>query len=142
MSWFLKLSQRVTQGEVLITSLIPKMITRIQKLYDEWDQSGEFGDPELGFGGICQDFAEIIADVINEVYEAHTVSQTMGDQHVYVVARMPDGVYYVDIPPNVYETGGGYTWKKIEGVKFEPGDFIIDRLSSDPNRFDEFTGEY
>ncbi len=114
-----------------------------QKVYDEWDQSDEEGgDPELGFGGICQDIAEGISGKLNEMgVDATTVSATIGDQHVWVVAKLNDGVYSIDIPPGVYESGGGYNWQKLPGVQFSKDHIVVDRLSSNPDDFDQYTEE-
>ena len=43
-----------------------------------------------------------------------------GDEHAWVTAQLGDEAYGVDIPPSVYETGGGYSWKKKRGAKFPP----------------------
>jgi hypothetical protein len=37
------------------------------------------------------------------------------------------GLYDIDIPPEEYETGGGYTWRKIPNVKFTPQQVIVHR---------------
>lgn len=34
----------------------------------------------------------------------------------------------MDIPPRVYETGGGYSWKKIPDVVFKSDDIVIDNI--------------
>lgn len=144
-SWCKILKPAQVNSISLITSLIPAMISQIQTEYNAWDQSDpEFGDPDLGFGGICQNFAEIIADTLNSNgFEAATVSNNgMGEQHVYAIVKMPDGVYDVDIPYCVYETGGGYNWKKKQGVQFSIDDFYISKISPDPNDFEEMVADY
>jgi hypothetical protein len=95
-----------------------------QRIYDEWDQSHPDGDPDLGFGGICQDIAEAISDVVSSLgFNAGTMSAQCGEQHVWCIAynETEQGYegYHVDISPNVYETGGGYNWKKIQEVVFD-----------------------
>ena len=121
-----------------IMSLRPQLAKAAQKVYDEWDQSGEDGDPELGFGGICQDIAEAIADVLNHHdIEAGTVSQSIGEQHVYTIAKLDDGVFEIDIHPYTYERGAGYTWKKVPGVKFKPEDISITLIDDDPKKYEE-----
>jgi hypothetical protein len=111
-----------------------------QKEYDEWDASDEEeGDAEVGFGGICHLIAEAMVDVlISDGYDAITVdSQGVGDQHVWCVVKAEEGCYEIDIPPSVYETGGGYNWKKKDGIKFTPPDLVVHRLSSDPEDFSQ-----
>jgi len=121
-----------------LISLRSQLAQAAQKVYDEWDQSGEDGDPELGFGGICQDVAEAIAGVLDKHgIESGTVSQQQGDQHVYAIAKTSEGVFEVDIHPYTYESGAGYHWKKKPGIKFTPEDILISLIDEDPKKFEE-----
>jgi hypothetical protein len=98
-----------------ITAWKPTMCRFAQHIYDEWDQSDkENGDPELGFGGICDLIAEQICHVLGQVDVACVSwnSEGIGENHTSVIANLADGVFEVDIPPHVYENGGGYTWYK------------------------------
>jgi len=66
-----------------------------QKIYDEWDEDKT---EELGGGGICQDIADAIADVLNHHgIETGTVSQSIGDQHVYAIAKVEEGVLMIPL---------------------------------------------
>jgi hypothetical protein len=124
-------------------SLKSRLALSAQKVYDEWAQDENGYCDMLGEGGICQDIADAMADVlINNGIECGTVSQESGEQHVYVVARTEDGVYNVDIPPYLYETGGGYCWKKIPDVEFDERYLVINRLSSDPDEYYDYIGEF
>jgi hypothetical protein len=124
-------------------SLKSKLAHSAQEVYDEWEQDENGYCDILGEGGICQDIADAIADVLsNNGIECSTVSQVSGEQHVYVVARTEDGVYNVDIPPYLYETGGGYCWKKIPDVEFDERYLVINRLSSDPDEYYDYIGEF
>jgi hypothetical protein len=125
------------KGEQEIRRHTGDLLRAAQKEYDEWDDDRrEF---ELGEGGICQDIAEAMAGVlIDKDIEASTVSASVGDQHVWVVAKLADGVYTVDIPPSVYERGGGYRWEKIEDVEFKPGHIEVDLLDDDPEKYEEY----
>ena len=49
-----------------VRPLVPQLIAAAQQEYDVWDQSGEDGDPELGFGGICQNIAEAMSGILSE----------------------------------------------------------------------------
>lgn len=123
-----------------IRPLLPALASAAQRAYDEWDQNDEGIDEVLGPGGVCQDVAENMADVlVSKGIEAQTVSAAVGDQHVYVVVQLPDGVYTVDIPPGVYEAGAGYNWRKIPGVRFEPGYVVVDKLDDDPGKYGEYS---
>lgn len=124
-------------------SLKSKLALSAQKVYDEWEQDENGYCDMLGEGGICQDIADAMADVLlNNGIECSTVSQLSGEQHVYVVARTEDGVYNVDIPPYLYETGGGYNWKKIPDVEFDERYIVINRLSSDPDEYYDYIGDF
>ena len=48
-----------------------------------------------------------------------------GDEHAYIIVFNDTEAYEVDIPPGVYETGRGYSWKKIEGARIEPENVVI-----------------
>jgi hypothetical protein len=104
-----------------LLSLRKDFIISAQKVYDEWDQDEEGYDEEYGSGGICDDIADSMCDVINEKtnygcfhlyneYDCHT--------SIYVYDESNKLLYNVDIPPYVYETGYGYTWKKNKNISF------------------------
>lgn len=105
------------------------MAAAAQHAYDQWKQDENGMDEELGSGGICQDIAEAIADVIstNTRYEASTVSAQCGEQHVWCIAYTKKEAFSVDIPYSSYEKGGGYTWKKIPDVRFDDSHITFDR---------------
>ena len=124
-------------------SLKSKLAHSAQKVYDEWEQDENGYCDILGEGGICQDIADAMAGVLsNNGIECSTVSQSSGEQHVYVVARTEDGVYRVDIPPYLYETGGGYNWKKIPDVEFDERYIDIDGLTSDPDEYYDYIEDF
>jgi hypothetical protein len=98
-----------------------------QEMYDQWEQDEDGLDEMLGSGGICQDVADNMAGVLNElgVEELAIVSSEVGDQHVWVQAVLDGVVHDVDIPPSVYETGSGYNWKKRPGVKITSEHVVV-----------------
>lgn len=123
--------------------LLPEIIKVSQGVYDSWAQDSDGMDEELGCGGICQDIAGDICGLLSERgFECSTVSQEIGEQHVYTVVKLEEGVYEVDIPPYVYESGGGYNWRKIPNVSFNQDHVIINRLDGDPESFENYAGEY
>lgn len=127
----------VISGQGLRKQYAAKLADVAQKVYDDWDESNI---DEFAGGGICHLIAEDIASELNtNGIEATTVSSEIGEQHVWVVAKLEDGVYNIDIPPGVYERGGGYTWSKIEGVRFSQEDIIIERIDGDPESFSNYT---
>lgn len=110
-----------------LKALREAMAAAAQEEYDAWDQSGEYGDEEVGGGGICDLIADKIASVLSDKLENVDFREggQDGDDHAYNYVRVGDEAFGVDIPPQVYETGGGYNWKKKPDVKFEPEDVDI-----------------
>lgn len=105
-----------------LMALRPHLAHAAQQVYDQWDASDEeFGDPEVGFGGICQDISCAVSDVLAQhgIGTRELDAQT-GEQHVWTFAHDGENGYHVDIHPGHYETGGGYNWQKIPGVQFTP----------------------
>lgn len=122
-----------------LKTLRPQIAAAAQRVYNDWAQDEEGFDEELGEGGICHLIADEVAGLLSqEGFDAATVSAQVGDQHVWVVVKTDSGVYLVDIPPSVYETGGGYRWRKRPGVEFAVDDVVIERESSDPDDFERF----
>ena len=115
-------------GQKLL-QLRPQLAQAAQRVYDEWEQDEEGMDIELGVGGICQNIAEAMASVLAENgIECQTVDGNgVGEQHVWVIAynRQTNEVYDVNIPPNVYEQGSMYTWKKLPDIQFSPNHVSI-----------------
>jgi hypothetical protein len=110
-----------------LLSLRADMARAAQAVYDAWDQSDPDADEYAG-GGICQDIAAAIADVIAVSLPdaiSGTVSACVGEQHVWCVAYQGDEGYDVDIPYALYERGGGYSWTKVPGVEFTADDVSV-----------------
>ena len=130
------------KDENFLLSLKEALAKAAQKVYDEWQQDEDGQCDYLGAGGICQDIAEAMCSILTDNnIECASVSQVTDEQHVYVVAKINDGVYNVDIPPHLYETGGGYCWKKIPHVEFDKRYVVINCLSCDPNDYYDYIGD-
>lgn len=126
----------------ILKSISSEIANVAQKIYDEWQQDEEGNDEEYGGGGICHDIADAIVEVLsNHNIEAHSVSQTIGEVHVYTVAKFQEGVYSIDIPPSIYESGYAYTWKKKPNIKFDSSHIAVDLIDKNPNSFEEYLGE-
>jgi hypothetical protein len=109
-----------------------------QLQYNKWQQDAEGYDDELGHGGICHLIADDMASVLYQHKIPCTTVSDMMEVHVYVVAQCRDGVFEVNIPYRIYETGGGYTWKKIAGVKFDADDVQIGKLDGRPSNMFQY----
>lgn len=129
-----------TPSVKVLKSLHQKIIKAVQQVYDLWEQDEDEGDPELGFGGICDLIAEEIISVLDKsnIEAVSMNSEGMGENHTWVVAKFREGVFMIDIPPEVYESGGGYFWKKKKGVNFHPEMISLEKIRSDPEEFYEF----
>lgn len=133
------------RGMRQLLNVAPMLAKASQRIYDKWDASADDdGDPEVGFGGICHLIAEDVAHLIAKHVKSSTpVTVTSNyEQHVYVVVRMPDGVYKVDIPYDLYETGSMFTWKKIQGVVFNKDFVTVEQLSAKPSDMRNFVDEW
>ncbi len=97
-----------------------------QNVYDEWEQDENGEDFELGTGGICDRIADAFCGVLADEYPTATTS-IYGDGHAYAYVKRGVHVYCIDLPAHVYETGGGYVWKKIPDVTIEASDIYISR---------------
>jgi len=129
-------SVKVITGEVLTN-----IVDAAQKQYNEWNQNADGVDEELGTGGICHLIADELASIISDNgVECSTVSSSH-EQHVYLVCQFREGVYEIDIPYGVYETGGGYNWKKLPNVIFDKSHVVVNKLDNDPNEFNNYTNE-
>lgn len=99
-----------------------------QVVYDAWDQDAEGVDEEYGVGGICDDVADAIVDVLDHAGIEAVSRHDDSSNHTAAYAKLPDGVYYVDIPFRVYETGSFYCYKKRPDVTFDADDVVVDKV--------------
>ena len=124
-----------------LQSLAPDLAEAAREVHAGWEQVDGL-DPDLGVGGICQDVAAAMCGVLDQHgFEAMTFHTTVGENHVFVVALAADGVYTVDIPPSVYESGSGFVWRKKEGAVFDASAVVIERIG-DPLPKEEFMETY
>lgn len=147
--WFLEDQQRLLpfMGQEFeapsvntLNPLLPRLAAAAQGVYDAWAQDDEGFDDEYGGGGICHDIAEAMCQVLGSAnIDSFSYHSTVGENHVWVIAKFREGVYSIDIPPSEYETGGGYTWKKIQGVRFTPQSIYVSQVSADPAEFDQYS---
>ena len=125
----------------LKSKIVLKIIEGAQRIYDEWDQNEDGIDEVYGGGGVCDE----IADEICEAVQAHTNLEASAmyneyDTHTSVYAWDTDlkKLFHIDIPPEVYETGYGYSWRKNKDITFSPSDLLVEDISEEwSNFFDE-----
>lgn len=139
-----------------LKELKPLLAAKAQEIYDEWDEDNI---DEYAGGGICHYIADGFVEILNEKFP-NLISFTISDSfEVHVYAAIADisedklenedseidgtYVYNVDIHHSVYETGGGYSWKKIPNVEFLPEDVSIYKNWADlENIRTMWSGEY
>ena len=106
-------------------------------MLDEWEQDEEGFDEILGGGGACDAISGAFEDALHFTYvdaSGHEMSPSFmdggqpGDDHAWLIVYDDYEAVAVDIPPYVYERGGGYSWRKIPGVKIRPSDIVIEPL--------------
>lgn len=118
-----------------LKQLRPQMAEAAQRIYDSWDQTDEFQDG----GGICDEIAEAISGIVASSINSDLIDISEyghdGDDHAAIIVSAmdlntgrPTERYLVDIPYDLYETGGGYNWTKIPDVIFMPQNVVIQRI--------------
>ena len=123
-----------------LEALRSKFCAAAQQVYDSWHQNEQGWSEDVADGGVCHYIAEAICEVLGEHgIDSTSFSFSIGEVHVTAVADINGAAYMVDIPARVYETGGGYTWRKIPGVVFEPNDIHIESMGED---FEDYLQEY
>jgi hypothetical protein len=106
----------------IISSLKPQLAQAAQSVYDAWDQNEDGIDEMYGGGGICDDIAREMCNVIGKNNLGSFYLYNEHDYHtsIYVYSNETKECYNVDISPYFYEEGAAYTWKKIPDVEFIP----------------------
>jgi len=100
-----------------LRALRPEIAQRAQIVYDNWVEDEG--------GGICDEIADAISSVLAHEGIETTEGGHDGDDHAFVIAYDEVSSFAVDVPPQTYEIGGGYSWTKIPDVVFSPNDVII-----------------
>ena len=99
-----------------------------QSVVDEWVQDKDGMDNVYGAGGPCDEIARAIGSILaGKGYDIDDGGQE-GDDHAFVIASRDSRSFIVDIPSQVYETGGGYVWRKREGISILPQYVIIEEI--------------
>jgi len=110
-----------------LEALRPALVTAAQAVVDEWQQDDEGIDEEFGEGGACDAVAQAMAGVLGSIDTMEGGQD--GADHAYLIAYDDAEAFVVDIPPGVYERGGGYSWRKIPDAQITEGDIVIERIN-------------
>lgn len=109
----------------LLLPILPKLTAAAQEVYDNWIQDAEGLDPELGTGGICDRISNALSSVLAGAHLESEEAGQEGDDHSFLLVKTKGESFFLDLPSYLYETGGGYRWKKRPNVRFSPQDFVI-----------------
>ncbi len=113
-----------------LMQLRPQLVKAAQEVYDEWSQDDDGVDEVHGGGGICDAISRAFSGILVDVPGIDiTDGGQDGDDHAYVIVYTSTEAYAIDIPPSVYERGGGYSWTKIPNVTFRPEHIVIEPVS-------------
>ena len=110
-----------------LLSLRSKLAEAAQSVLDKWHQDDDGYDEEFGEGGACDAISREMSEVVylNIGNVQITDGGQDGDDHAFIIVYDESEAWAVDIPPSVYETGGGYKWRKIPDARVDPEDIII-----------------
>jgi hypothetical protein len=111
-----------------LLSLRGEMAAAAQTVLDAWEQDEEGYDEEFGSGGACDAIQRAMSDVLSKLDVSITEGGQPGDDHAYLIVYNDNEAYEVDIPPHVYERGGGYSWKKIPNVQLTPEHVVVQEI--------------
>ena len=142
-----KLNEAINPNSKLfqtINTLKKDLINAAQKVYNQWEQDEEGHDEHYGSGGICDDIAEEMCNVISNKTKYccfHLYNEYDCHTSIYVYDTENKEIYNIDIPPYVYEQGNAYTWKKIPDVQFFERNVTIENRSYDYDDFIDEDGE-
>lgn len=123
-----------TVGELFrrLDAVRSQFAVRAQEIYDQWEQDENGEDFTYGTGGICDAIVNnFTAVVVNAPWATDDVrcldGGQDGDDHAWLIVvddSLQEAVG-VDIPPGVYEVGGGYTWTKLPQVRFNASHVMV-----------------
>lgn len=110
-----------------LLALRPQMASAAQAVLDDWTQDEDGYDEELGGGGACDRVSDAMRDVVAEAHPELEFQEggQDGDDHAFFIAYDTDEAFAVDVHPSVYETGGGYSWRKVDGAEVGAGDVAV-----------------
>lgn len=118
------------QADLTHPELHADIAQRANGVLADWTQDEDGYDDVFGAGGVCDQISEQISGAIVERYDDIGIIDggQDGDDHAYPIAYRNGAAFAVDIPPSVYETGGGYSWQKIPGATIEPSDVVVEEV--------------
>lgn len=120
-----------------LNPLLPGLVRSAQEVYDAWEQDEEGFSEEYAGGGICDDVADSMADVMGRAGFIVRTRHYPEDNHTVVWWLFEDQIYEVDIPFRIYERGSFYRYVKVQDVQLTPDDVTVLHVSDEPDEFEE-----
>lgn len=118
------------------------LIKAAQEQLDGWEQDEDGVDEVLGTGGCCGLIADAISGELSSLgFDTARMGTDFDGGHEFLAVNTADGVFVVDIPARVYETGYGYVWTKRPGVVLTAEDLTLDKIAG-PLSESEFAETY
>lgn len=113
-----------------IQALRGELAAAAQSELDTWVINEAGYDEEFGYGGACDAISRKMGDVLAGQLENTEVTDggQDGDDHAYLLCLRANESVVVDIPPSLYEVGGGYSWRKRVGVRLEAQDVLVEEI--------------
>ena len=130
-----------TQLKASIERVVPQLLKVAQKVYDTWNQDETGHSESYGYGGICDDIADVFCYIMIKAnidcfsqyspsYEHTSAYATDFIDYDFIGRELVKEIMYqVDISPYRYEEGAGYNWTKIPNVVFDESDITIEDMS-------------
>ena len=121
---------RTSNLQQQLLALRPQLAAAAQRVLDAWQPDEDGVDEVFGSGGACDEICREMMDVVvNNVPGVEVVEGGQdGDDHAYFIAYDDENAFIVDIPPGVYETGAGYSWRKLPDVQVDAEDVVIESM--------------
>lgn len=101
-----------------IEALRTQLAVVAQEVYEDWDWEA---------GGACDAISMAQGDLLAEHGIDTMDGGWPGDNHAWLIAydKVRKEAVAVDVPADVYETGGGFCWRPIPGTRIGPRDIYI-----------------
>lgn len=111
-----------------------------QRVVDAWEQDEDGVSDKYGSGGVCDDVAAATCDALRGLSWVRDCVTFHIEDDNHTVARVlaDDGVYDVDVPANVYETGAWYVYRKRPEATVSAEDVVVERLGG-PGEWEKWT---
>jgi hypothetical protein len=132
-SWLENQSQLLQQ----LMALRPQMAQAAQQIYNSWTVDDDGLDGDVGEGGICDEITNALGNVVSALDVEMLEGGQDGDDHSWLIVHNGREAYGIDIPCQVYERGGGYSWQKIPNVTITP-----QHVQIFPLNINDITGNY